>query len=302
MQEWVLEGKVAEAAWFSETYLHEDWNRWWVTSLIPGNIPNNNPLESSNRKDKLQLHKQQVSMNHFFDNTMEKILLSYRQKDHHSNICTDDQESYIVNHSIPRFILNKAKRFLSYGGIAVRESSSSSMTYFMNSTPNQDEVTAVRIERYLSQQSPDNVAAAVADYLSLNMITRTERPDGKAFYLCDCDAFMRSGIYCPHIVAISHSDEANSFSLCAKMVHLGSKARKKRKLNGPEHAADPASLPASAWLGQDILIDGNRVCYVKSYDFLTDSWLCNAYDNGADIHIKKGTLVEAYRAKRTKYT
>lgn len=134
------------------------------------------------------------------------------------------------------------------------------------------------------------------------MIKRTERPDGKTFYFCDCDAFMRSGIYYPHIVSILHSDEANSFSLCAKMAHLGSKARKKRKLNGPENAVDAASLPVSAWLGQDILIEGNRVCNVRSYDFLTDSWLCNAYDDGAGIHIKKGALIEAYRAKRTKYT
>ena len=35
-----------------------------------------------------------------------------------------------------------------------------------------------------------------------------------------------------------------------------------------QHAVDPACLPVSAWLGQDILIDGNHVCNVRSYDVL----------------------------------
>lgn len=152
MQEWVQEGGKAEASWFSETYLHEDWNRWWITSLLPGNIPNNNPLESSNRKDKRHLHYEQVSMTQFFQETIAAFFLSYRRPNHLSNLSADDQEAYLIKHSVPKSI-------------------------FMNSTPSTDDFTDKRIQSYLSMESPANVTAAVTYYMSLNQVTRTERPD-----------------------------------------------------------------------------------------------------------------------------
>ncbi len=215
VRQWRTAGHTAYAKWFTDVYLHEDWDGWYcAASGVPGASETNNPLESFNAEIKQQV-SEKSTMTHFLCKSLPALLLHCRLKRMPSRICRDvlhNQYHKIKNDPVDRGVIDKAKRFLECGShnwrrvvVSHARANTTQMVYYVNSGSYMGVPVEERFRAFHNIPEDDGVDTmtfeeATLQYGSLHRVVIIRHPDEEhAYYKCDCKHFYRTGYLCAHV-------------------------------------------------------------------------------------------------------
>lgn len=196
------DGEPEYASWLQQEYLIGPWNTWFYAATTwPGNVPNNNPLESYNRRLKYLYGLTTRSSMAWLCGPEGMPRILKQESTEFADGVTDRLQN------TPSWMLEKACKLLSSKNSYRRGETKRAVVYFVNTTSHLSEpVTKQRMRMYLEGlkgRTKCRKASSFEDqHLSLHMVA-VDHNDPDLQQGCDCKMFYRARL-CSHVLLVYH--------------------------------------------------------------------------------------------------